>query len=63
MSNFKYVETIGYVNVDNIKYISDVFQRCDTWNFNIHFIDNTTSAVQTDSEVVSEAIIRRIIEK
>ena len=61
MSNFKYVETIGYVNVDNIKYISDVFQRCDTWNFNIHFIDGLTSAVQTDSRDTSEAIIKSII--
>lgn len=64
MNNFKSIENVGYINVDNITYISDVFQRVTgTWEFNIHFTDGAIVPVATDSESKSESIIRYLIEK
>ena len=63
MNNFKVIENVGYINVDNITYISDIFKRLDSWEFNIHFIDGSTMPITTDSKSKSKSIIQYLIEK
>ena len=61
MSNFKYVKEFGYININNITYISDVFKRLDTWEFNVHFIDGTTYPVSYKSKEKCSEIIRGLL--
>ena len=64
MRKFKYVKNIGYINTNNIKYISDPFRVCEgTWKFNIHFIDESVQTPVHSTEDECEAEIRKLIEE